>query len=84
MNFSLHSSVPVDKMLYSITTDKDSMPKWKKLDGRFVRQNEPKGDYRTNVFLDPIMYGNKVVMIETKREVQLKLNRYYHAWADVH
>jgi two-component system, LytTR family, sensor kinase len=62
--FSVHSSIPINQMLYSITTDKDSIPQWKKLDGRFVKQNEPSGDYRTNIFLDPIPCRNKVFTVK--------------------
>lgn len=63
VHFSVHSSIPIGNMLYSIVTDKDSTPQWKKLDGRFVKQNEPGGDYSTNIFLEPIACKNKVVTV---------------------
>lgn len=64
VSFSVHSSIPIDQMLYSITTDEDSRPKWKKLDGRFVKQNESNGDYSTNIFLEPIACQNKVFTVK--------------------
>lgn len=64
VSFSVHSSIPIDDMLYSITTDKDSVSQWRKPDGRFVKQNEPHGDYTTNVFLEPVACRNKVFTVK--------------------
>jgi anti-sigma regulatory factor (Ser/Thr protein kinase) len=76
VNFSVHSSIPVDNMLYSVAGDEDPIPQWKKLNGRFVKQNEPNGDYRTNIFLDPLACRNKVLTIKlyntTNPEIVLK------------
>lgn len=64
VSFSVHSSIPVDQMLYSVTTDKDPVPQWKKLSGRFVKQNEANGDYSTNIFLDPIECRDQVFTVK--------------------
>lgn len=64
VSFSVYSSIPIENMLYSITTDKDSATNWRKLDGRFVRQNEPNGDYTTNIFLEPLTCRNEIVTIK--------------------
>jgi anti-sigma regulatory factor (Ser/Thr protein kinase) len=62
VSFSVHSSIAISNMLYSIVDDKDSIQQWKKLDGRFVRQNESDGDYRTNILLN-VPCRNKVITI---------------------
>lgn len=64
VNFSVHESIAIDNMLYSISSDEDSIPQWKKLNGRFVRQKEVNGSYRTNIFLDPITCRNKVLTVK--------------------
>lgn len=62
--FSVHSSIPIGDLLYSISTEKDALPQWKKLNGRLVKQNGPNGDYTTNIFLDPVVCPNQVFTVK--------------------
>lgn len=64
VRFSVHSSIPLDNMLYSLAFDEDSLLQWKKLERNFVKKNAANGDYYTHITLDPIACKNKIFTVK--------------------
>ena len=61
--FSVHSSIPLDEMLYSITTKTDSLPQWKNLNRQFVNPKAFDSNY-TSFVLEPVACRNQVFTVK--------------------